>query len=41
MKKIPLIGLLLGAVAAMFAMKKSKQHNHGDEPAADDSGSPE
>ncbi len=32
MKKIPIIGLLIGAVAAIFAMKKKKK---GEAPTED------
>jgi hypothetical protein len=34
-KKLPIIGLLIGAVAAMFAMKKKK----GEEAPTEDTGS--
>ncbi len=33
MKKIPIIGLLIGAVAAIFAMKKKKKK--GEAPTED------
>ncbi len=37
MKKIPLIGLLIGAIAAIFAIKKGKHHEETDTPAEDSS----
>ncbi len=37
MKKIPLIGLLIGAIAAMFAMKKGRHHEEAEAPAEDSS----
>jgi LPXTG-motif cell wall-anchored protein len=37
MKKIPIIGLLIGAVAALFAVKKKKSSNAEEPPPTGDS----
>jgi len=37
MKKLPIIGLLIGAVAALFAMKKKKAGSTEEPPQTGDS----
>jgi hypothetical protein len=37
MKKLPIIGLLIGAVAALFAMKKKKGGSTEEPPPTGDS----
>ena len=37
MKKLPVIGLLIGAVAALFAMKKKKTGTEEETPQTGDS----
>jgi LPXTG-motif cell wall-anchored protein len=37
MKKLPIIGLLVGAVAALFAMKKKKSSSAEEPPPTGDS----
>ena len=37
MKKLPIIGLLVGAIAALFAMKKKKSSGAEEPPPTGDS----